>query len=138
MFSFACIDKHCNLLADIVDKVVWEWLYEFLANDDALQAGINRMIERNETELTPRCERFGQISKMVEKNTRRIRRLAAAMADLDDDEENHDEASEALKLELKQAGKELNSLKEERARLESQIQQSTLNPEEITLIKKSK
>lgn len=135
-YLYGCTERYMR--ADVVDELVWNWLHDLLADEEKLEAGINRIIERNETELTPRKDRLKTVNDLIEHLNRTIKRLAKTVADLSDDEENsNDEASEALSLEIKQAQKKLNALKEEHARLEAQIQQGMLTPEEIALIKQT-
>lgn len=134
-YLYGCTERYVR--ADIVDAIVWNWLYDLLADEQILQSGINRMIERNETELTPRRERLQTVNAMIEKSSRKIKRLTQTLVDLDDDDENHEEASETISFELKQVSKKSNALKEEKARLEAQIQQEALSPEEIVLIKRT-
>ncbi len=127
---YSCEERY--LRADAVDAKVWEWLYGLLSDEDNLEQGIRRLAERSEVELSPKRKRLENVCKLIADATRRINNLSIAL-----DEAEVEEAVNALRAQLKNVGGELKSLKEERCRLEAEIQQGSLRLEEIEAIRKT-
>ncbi len=128
-YLYGCEEKLVR--ADIADRMVWEWVYNLLIDEASLDAGIKRMIEKNELDLSPKRERLEAVKRLLQDSERQVRRLATAYGEAD-----NDEVAAALKIELKNAGKRLDGLKDEKQRLEAEIGLSELLPEEIVAIKK--
>ena len=141
-FYYSCTSHHrreiytdCQepkIRADVAEQRIWEWVYGLLLDDTRLEAGISRMTERNEAKVSSKRERLEYVSGEISATLKAVERLSGALSESD-----CDEVSAALKVDLKNAGKKLNGLKEERARLESEIEQGTVTPEEIAQIKRT-
>jgi hypothetical protein len=101
-----------------------------LADETALDVGIQRMAERSELEITTLRQRLETVANLIGENEDTINRLAVAFA-----EAENDSVAGALKLELNNAGKKMDALQDERARLLAEIQQGILRPEEIAMLK---
>lgn len=123
--------KGSQVKADWVEAPVWDWLASLLADDANLEKGLRRMIERRETDLSPKRERLALVTDLIKQTEHGIKRLAKAYA-----EAENDIVAAALQAELKSAGKQVNELNEERELLNSYIVQGEFTPEETETIKK--
>ncbi len=129
-YLYGCEERH--LRADIADQLIWQWLYKLLSDKDYLEAGIEEMIERHDLEIASDREQLVIVEDLLSQLEKKIRRLAAAYGEAEDDE-----VASALNFELKQAGRERSELIEEQARLVAKIGLNTLTPEEIETIKRT-
>ncbi|MBU0492626.1 MAG: recombinase family protein [Chloroflexi bacterium] len=120
-----------SVRGDIVDALVWGWLYTLLADDAHLEAGLAEMAERSELELSPKRDRLATMVGLIGEMESQIKRLATAYA-----EAENDAVAEALKAELKNAGKKLDALRDESARLDAEIGMGKLSPDEVDAIKR--
>jgi len=106
------------------DGVVEDYI-EALFNDPALLlAGIDEMERQREAELEPRKRRFATIDEALAKVERKIKRLAQAFAEADDET-----TAEVFKDELKRVTREKKALLTERDVLKAEIEQGAVTPE---------
>ncbi|MFX1412114.1 MAG: hypothetical protein ACFFA6_17360 [Promethearchaeota archaeon] len=88
-------------------------------------------MEQSELELSPKRDRLATVRGLIDKVEGQIKRLATAYA-----EAENDVVAESLKAELRNAGKKLDALRDESARLEAEIGMGKLLPDEVAAIKK--
>jgi site-specific DNA recombinase len=128
-YLYGCKERH--LRADIVDPLVWNWVFELLADETVLEMGIRRMAERSEVEISGLRQRIEVVINLHAEIEIQVHRLANAYA-----EAENETVAEALNAELKNAGNKLDALEDERARLLVEIDQGKLSPEEIAALKR--
>jgi hypothetical protein len=88
------------------------------------------MMEQSELELSPKRDRLATVVGLIGETESQIKRLATAYA-----EAENDVVAESLKAELRNAGKKLDALRDESARLEAEIGMGKLLPDEVAAIK---
>ncbi|MCA1554290.1 MAG: recombinase family protein [Chloroflexi bacterium] len=102
--------------ADDADRIVWEWVTGLLTDEEKLDKGLREMATLRESELEPKRARLETIDGLVAKAEAKVKRLAAVIADTDD------EASlDALRAELKVAGKTRDALMAERETIRAEL-----------------
>jgi len=117
--------------ADKADPIVWDWLSGVLANDQTLEIGLNRMIERREIELSPKRDRLKAVKEFVEHYEQQAKNLAKGLA-----KAKNETVLNALNDELEKVGKTLGDLVDERELLIAYIGQGEFTPDEVTKIKR--
>jgi hypothetical protein len=70
-----------------IDDLVWDWICQLLTDDQALDDGLNRMIESNKDETGTRRKRMETLEKLIADQEEGIKRLVNGLAEgLYDDE----------------------------------------------------
>jgi len=122
--------RETKVPSQVVDTVVWRWLYHLLKDDAALNEGLEGMAAQRETEIEPKRKRLSILSDLIAKEDRRIKRLASTVSSLEDDaDEESETALDALKAELRAAGKQRSALIAERERIMIEISQREISAE---------
>jgi site-specific DNA recombinase len=106
------------------DNKVWDYIEALLTDPDNLRIGLDEMAQQRAAELEPRKRRLATIEDALERVDRKIRRLARAFADAE-----NDTTAEAFKAELKRAAREKNALATERDTLAAELEQVEVSPE---------
>ncbi len=106
------------------DDKVWNWLKDLLTDPANLSAGLDEMALRREEELELKKRRLAVVDAALEKIGRKIKRLARAFADAEDDT-----TAEAFKIELRRASRENDAFVAERATLAIEIEHGAMTPE---------
>lgn len=112
--------RTCNqdsVRADTLDAAAWNCLAGLLSSDEALDAGIQRMLERLADEMLPRRARLAEIAEQIERATRRIQRWVAEYADATTNE------MVTLKARVRDTSHTLDTLRAEQARLSAELTQ---------------
>ena len=108
----------------VADTAVWEWLSNFLSDEDSLLNGIQEMIDQREGVLRPKRERQAYILKTLDAIDDKIRRLIDELAEF-----SGETVKIAVKEKTKQLEAERNLLEEENIRLASELAQVELAPD---------
>jgi site-specific DNA recombinase len=111
------------------DGKVWGYIEALLTDPDNLRIGLDEMARHREAELEPKKRRLATIEDALERADRKIRRLARAFADAEDDT-----TAEAFKAELKRSAREKDTLAAERGMLAAELEQGEISPEVKTSI----
>lgn len=112
-----------NLRAEVVDRAIWEWIDGLIRDDDKLVEGVKLMHQQQAEQLGGRRARLATIDEMTEKAERKIKRLASAFAEAEDDL-----TADALKAQMKLSGKERDSLTATRDTLLAELTGMDLTP----------
>ena len=106
------------------DNKVWGYIKGLLTDPDNLRIGLDEMARQREAELEPKKRRLATIEDALERVDRKIRRLARAFAEAEDDT-----TAEAFKAELKRAARQKDALATERDALAAELEQGEVSPE---------
>ena len=111
-----CGFRSIDTVTHKVDDAVWSWLKNLLCDSEALEIGLQEMIENRSSEITPKQQRLDLLKQLIEEEQRRIKRLVAEMS-------NHDDqiVLVAFRTEIDQAVKNSSALTEEHGRLEKEL-----------------
>jgi hypothetical protein len=88
-----------------------------LTDDEALEAGLNKMIEDNQDKNSTKLKRLNTLNKMVDKEKQTIDRLTMELADSDYDEI----VRNSFKENLSKKSEELEALQKERDQISAQL-----------------
>ena len=113
-----------SIKMSVADTAVWEWLSNFLSDEDSLLNGIQEMIDQREGVLRPKRERQAYILKTLDAIDDKIRRLIDELAEF-----SGETVKIAVKEKTKQLEAERNLLEEENIRLASELAQVELAPD---------
>ncbi len=129
---YACIRKtnhmylpNCPegyLPADRADAAVWKWMDEWIRNPEALQLGIARMEERDAAALKPTHTRLADVRRLIARTEGELKELAQEVRKV-----KTAKAKAALRAEMDTAGKYLEALEGEQAKLEAQVSRQSLS-----------
>lgn len=115
---------------DVADPLVWDWLTSLLSDPEKLDKGLRELAERQETELQPKYERLALVIDLVIETENKIKRLAGAFAD-----ERDEMIADALRAEMKAAGRERDALVAEREGLRAELTAGKMTETERNAIK---
>jgi hypothetical protein len=115
--------------AKIADERAWAWLSGLMLDAEKLSRGLQCHLERRESELQPKRERLTLIEDLIVKAERKIKRLAAEIANAEDET-----VLDALRGELKAASKQKESLVVECGLLEAEVAQRVISPEQLETV----
>ena len=107
--------------ADVADPLIWDWLAGLLCNPEKLEKGLRELAERQETELYPKQERLSLIVNLMAETNGKIKRLAGAFA-----EEQDEMIAAALRGEMKAAARERDALSAEYDALRADLTSSQM------------
>jgi hypothetical protein len=127
VYEHKCGEKAVR--ADLADKLVWDWLVGILNNDEVRNEGLRLQAEERATLMEPKRKRLVVVHDLVDQAEKKIKRLASAIANVDDET-----AVSALQAELRIASKEKVSLTEELDRLTIELEQDELSERSIEAI----
>ena len=99
-----------------VDNVVWSWLKELLCDPEALEIGLQEMIESRADEVGPKRDRVVTLEKLIGDEDKKVKRLVAELAYHDDEI-----VLEAIRQEINYAMKSRDVLSDERDHLELEL-----------------
>ena len=119
-----CTHKRRSIKMSTADNAVWEWLSNFLSDENALLSGIQTIINQREDELRPKRERQEYIIKTLKATDEKIRRLIDELAEF-----SGETVKSAVKDKIKQMEAERNLLDEENYRLASELSQAEVAPD---------
>lgn len=126
-YANQCLEK--SWASGKIEGIVWEWLSGLLADEQNLEYGIRRMVERRDTELVPKRNRLASIENHLAQTEEQIHRLVSALYETD-----NAVVADAINVQLKRAGTQQEALAEERTRLTAEILQGEMSEEEIAVI----
>jgi site-specific DNA recombinase len=124
--------KAKSIRQEIVDGPVWEWVYNLLADEANLEAGLNQMLEQRELELTPKRERLATINQLYSKLERQVSELVLALREA----ATHQVVSATIRKQLKEIGNQLDGLGQQRDRIQAEIDIGALSMEELDQIRR--
>lgn len=113
-----CENQSRSVPANTADTIVWGWVYDLLTDDAKLDKGLREMAEKRKEELAPKRARLDSLKGIVDRAAARIRRLAAAVGDEEDEE-----VTGALKEEIKSTARIKEAAEKERSALEAELRQ---------------
>jgi hypothetical protein len=119
-----CPNGVTGVSANIAERLTWDWLVGLLTDEEKLVQGIRAMQARGEAENDPKRDRLAAVIGLADKAAVKVKRLAAELANCDDDI-----VMDALRAELKLAAKQVASYNEERERLEGELQRIVITPQ---------
>ena len=111
-----CGFKAIDTVAHKVDDAVWSWLKNLLCDADALETGLNELIENRSNEISPKLNRLKTIEGLIKEEETKIRRLISQMSHHDDEI-----IIVAFRSELEQASQNSGALIEERNKLADEL-----------------
>jgi hypothetical protein len=120
-----CREKRIRL--DVADRVVWDWLYSLMRDEENLRHGLRRKADQDAINSQAKRNRLATVRELIPETEMGIRGLVADLSALKD---AGDIAREALREQIKAKGKLLKSLQEERDRLEAELERLELTPEQ--------
>lgn len=123
-----CKEKQTR--ADAADPLVWDWLMGLLGNEENLDRGLNQLAEQQEIELQPQAARLAIVVDLLTETERKVKRLATAFAD-----EQDDMIAAALRGEMKTAARERDALIAERDSLRARLAAGKMTEAERKAIK---
>lgn len=118
--------KAKRIRADMADCAVWEWLSSILTEDDLLLRGLRRMADQDAFENQPKRQRLETVQELIPEIESSIKGLVGDLAALKD---VSDIARDTIREHIKDKGKLLSSLTEERDRLAAVLERLELTPE---------
>ena len=77
----SCPTSNRSIVCHKVDDLVWDWIYQLLTDDAALEEGLNKMVENNKSQTGTRRKRLDIIEKLIVKRERSISRLMDELND---------------------------------------------------------
>ena len=106
-----------------VDDLVWDWICQLITDDQALEEGLNKMIENNRDETGTRRNRLDTLAKLIAKQERSIKRLVDELSD----GEYSDEFTRSIFQEkISENTEVIRELRKERDRHEAELAQVEL------------
>ena len=111
------------------DALVWNWLTGVLMNEENLEKGLKQVNEDREKGLTEKRERLALLESLVSDAERKVKRLVKAFSEEDDDL-----IAEALRAEMKAAGRIKDALVIEERVLRIEIEQGLLSEADLQAI----
>jgi chorismate mutase len=120
-----CGLKSLDTVAHKLDNAVWEWINNLLCDPQALEDGLQEMINSRANELAPKHNRLGLLDSLVQDEEKRTKRLIRELS-----YQNDEVVISALRAEIDQSTKAYKALMEERERLVQEIAQSELTGEQ--------
>ena len=119
---YPCREKPIS--AGKLEGVVWAWIESLLNDDENIEQGLTRMVERSEAEARPNRERVALISEIIDREERKIKRLAHDLAEMESEQ-----GRAAIKAEMQNISKQVAALSAERDTLAASVAQRDLPPE---------
>jgi hypothetical protein len=111
-----CGFKAIDTVAHKVDDAVWSWLKNLLCDADALETGLNELIENRSIEISPKLNRLKPIEGLIREEETKIKRLINQMSYHDDEM-----IIAAFRSGLEQASQNNGALIEERNKLADEL-----------------
>ena len=112
-----------NLNASMVDHAAWEWFVGIISSDTRLDKVIQEMKEQAELDLEPTKLDLEGINELLTKTEQKVERLMSAFGD-----EDNPVVAEALKNQIGQTVKLVESLQQERESLKARINNARISP----------
>jgi site-specific DNA recombinase len=106
-----------SVRADRLDADVWVWLSGLLRDDEHLNAGLDRLAEREAAQLAPKRDQLAKKREKIAQAERRVGRFVAQYSDATKDE------LKALRAQVREESRKLDDLRAECARLEADLEQ---------------
>jgi site-specific DNA recombinase len=117
-FSYKSIATH------FVDDAAWGWIVGLLQDDEGLDEGIRKLIEKRKAQIEPKRQEIDSAAKLVKKADVSIQRLAAALKD-----EDNPAVISAIKAEMRTEAKNREALVKSINSLEVEIYRVEITPE---------
>lgn len=114
------------LRVDVADTRVWNWLCDVLTDDVEFEEGFQQLIANREAELAPKRARLRLVEELIERTERKVKRLVSTFADGDDMD---DLTRDAVKAEIKMAGRQREALVVEQEALTTELVEREIAPE---------
>ena len=124
-----CGFKTIDTVIHKVDDAVWSWLKGLLCDTEALEAGIQEMLENQSREIAPKQQRVNLLEHLIEEEQKRLRRLVSEMSKHDDQI-----VLSAFRAEIDQATNNSNALTEERDILTQELAHVVLTDDQLDQI----
>ncbi len=70
-----CIDKEHSITCSKIDNLVWDWICNLLSDEQALEEGLNKMIEGNKDETGDKRNKLEKLKNLITKHENSIERL---------------------------------------------------------------
>jgi DNA invertase Pin-like site-specific DNA recombinase len=124
-------EKHCDYHhkdtpVKLIDNAVWNWLTELLVNRDALEAGINAMIDAQNDDVDPLKNRLNTLDSLISESDVKIQRLVTEIAKHDDEI-----VLSAIREEIHKEGAIRTSLIDDKNNIEAKLRQVEISKDEI-------
>lgn len=116
----------------ICDTLVWNWILDLFKDPENVRRKLTDIAARGEAEIEANLKQMEITGDLIVKAERKIQRLASAIAETEDEDTDENEtALEALKHQMKLAGKEQSALKKDFDRLERETYRVLITREQI-------
>lgn len=122
--------QQTNLKAEQIDGLVWEWVYNLLQDENALDEGLDELETRAREQVEPTKRQLETVQNLIEKLEGRIGRLVSAFGDAEDET-----IANAMKEQISIAVSQKDGLLREQTELELKIANIEITPETRKQIK---
>lgn len=121
-----CPTSYHSIICHKVDDLVWDWIYQLLTDDAALEDGLNKMVENNRSQTGTKRKRLDTLEKLIGKRERSIKRL---MDELADGGYEDDFTRNLFQQNIKENADMIKELQMEQDRLEGELAQVEITTE---------
>jgi site-specific DNA recombinase len=131
-FKYGCRNRDCiayskNIMQHLVDKKVWDWIKEQIANEKILEAGINRLFQKRQAKMTDSVCRKDDLIQLINDLSKQIKKLIQSLSYFDEDAE---EAKRAIANEITLLTKQKAKAEKELKSLDAIISESGASEEQ--------
>ncbi len=115
--------------ADLADPIIWNWIIGLLSDQAKLSVSLEMWQKHSQSEQEPRHNRLTSVEQLIAQAEHKIKRLTTAFAD-----ELDDMVAEAVRQQLKDAGRERTALIAERDALQAALTEGELSADDVKAI----
>ena len=116
-----------------VDDMVWNWVKSYFEDEERLEAGIKRYLERQEDAIAPLKDRLKVINDLIKKHNKELTEAHADLKDLKNRKANRTRAR--ILNDMERIETTLDGLERQRAGVIAELEAATLSEKDIQAIR---